>query len=133
MSLVSKLSGASPEDVVHGIARNLEAVLNAKRGHASALEVFGLGDHDVFDEAAPLIFALAADMTAQVKRFEPRVVSPRTKFVGREGWMWARFELTGEVEGQPQSFKILFHVVMRRVRVLRYAPSPPVKGGLDEG
>jgi len=124
MSLVSKLSGEGREDVVDGIARNLEAVLNAKRGHSSVVEVFGLGDHDVFDESAPLVFALAADMTEQVKRFEPRVVSPRTTFAGREGWMWARFDLTGEVEGRRQSFKILFHVVVRHIRVLRHAPAP---------
>lgn len=118
MTLMSKLAGAPPEDPLAAIARNLEAVLNAKRGYAGAVQVFGLGDHSVYEEAKPRLDALVADMADQVRRFEPRLAAPAVRYTGLESTLWARFEISGSVLGAPQTFKVLFHVILRNVRVL---------------
>lgn len=119
---MSKLAEQPPEDTLAAIARNLDAVLNARRGYAAA-QVFGLGDHNVYEEAKPHLDALIADMTEQVRRFEPRLGTPTVRYAGHEGTLWARFELTGAVLGVRQTFKVLFHVILRTAKVT--APSAP--------
>jgi predicted component of type VI protein secretion system len=145
MTLKSKLAKLSnpelpPEDPLAAIARNLDAVLNARRGYSGALEIFGLGDHDAFvakqgntkasgDESPPkpaasTVAALAGDMLEQVLRFEPRLVGPTVRYVGRYESMWARFEITGSVQGTKQVFPVRFHVVLRNVQVLAPVAAP---------
>jgi predicted component of type VI protein secretion system len=116
VSLWHKLLGA-PDDLLESVALNLGAVLGSRRGHAGAVPVFGLGEHDVYEVVKPHIDALSEDMLDQVRRFEPRLTAPSIRYTGRDGWHWAQFELTGSVEGTKQSFLISFHVVLRDVRV----------------
>ncbi|MFS8066046.1 MAG: GPW/gp25 family protein [Byssovorax sp.] len=122
---MSKLAGGPLEETLAAIARNLMAVLNARRGYSAGTHVFGLGDHNVYEEAKPHLDALVADMTDQVRRHEPRLIRPAVRYLGREGSLWARFEISGTVLGEPQRFKVLFHVILRDAEVVLLPQGSP--------
>jgi predicted component of type VI protein secretion system len=118
LSFLGKLAGGREERMVDSIARNLTAVLNAKQGHAAAVEVFGLGRYDGQFAQSGQVSVLTAEMLEQVNRFEPRLKDPALALLGRDRALWVRFMLTGRCEGQPCAFSVLFHAVFRHVRVL---------------
>jgi predicted component of type VI protein secretion system len=117
VSFFGKLAAAHEEPLTASIARNLEAVLNAKQGHSAAVEVFGLGRYDSPLAERPLVAALTAEMLAQIRRFEPRLRDPVLALVGRDRELWVCFSLTGSCEGRPCGFSVLFHSIFRHVRV----------------
>lgn len=105
------------EEPLAAIARNLEFVLNSQRGYAAGSDCFGLGDHNIYEESKPHLDSLIADMFGQVRRHEPRLRAPIVRYVGREGSLWACFEISGRVLDEPQAFNVRFHVILRQVRV----------------
>ncbi|MCK6545281.1 GPW/gp25 family protein [Myxococcota bacterium] len=112
------MAGAMDEDAGTSIAKNLSAVLNTKRGHGFVVQIFGMGDHDVYEEAKPRIDALVADMSDQIRRYEPRLTAVTVAFAGREGALWALFRARGETkDGRTHTFRIRWHVVFRNVEV----------------
>ncbi len=113
---LSKTEGAS--SLAESIARNLEAVLNAKEGYAAAVEVFGIGRYDGHYASRPLIETLSLEMLQKVRSFEPRLKDPALGLIGRYRTLWALFRLTGRCNDQPQSFEIFFHSIFRNVRVV---------------
>jgi type VI secretion system protein len=118
VSFFGKLAGNPDEHTLESIARNLEAVLNAKRGHSGAVEVFGIGGYDGIHATKPFVSALTRDMLEQIRRHEPRLTEPQITLMGRDPALWVRFQLSGRCKGEPCSFAILFHSVFRGVRVL---------------
>jgi len=120
MGLYEKLSRRTEGtySVADSIARNLEAVLNAKEGYAAAVEVFGIGNYDGHYGHRELIDALTAEMLQKVKAFELRVKEPSLALVGRYRGLWVLFRLTGRCDGQPCSFEVFLHSVFRNVRVM---------------
>lgn len=117
MTLIERLGGTT-ETAGLSIARNLASVLNARRGYAAVVEVFGLGEHDVFAESKPRLDGLIADMLGQVRRFEPRLSGVTIDYSGREGSVWALFRIQGDLaDGGRLAFRVRFHVVLRNVVV----------------
>lgn len=115
---MERLAGDMSEDLVQGIARNLEAVLNTKRGYGSVVEVFGLGEHDVFRESKSRMDTLLGEMLDQIRRYEPRLLNVALVFAGRESSNWALFRVTGVTrEGVPLAFRLRWHVILRNVMV----------------
>jgi len=117
MGFYEKLSG-KPSPAVTNIARNLQAVLNAKEGYAAAVEVFGIGRYDGHYGHRELLDTLTSEMLAKVRVFEPRLKEPTLKFVGKDRLLWVRFVLTGLCNQEPCSFQVFFHSVFRQVRVV---------------
>lgn len=115
---LSKTSEGAPPTLPESIARNLEAVLNAKEGYAASVEVFGIGRYDGIYGHQRLIETLIGEMLEKVKTFEPRVKEPTICFVGRYRALWVLFRLNGRCKDQPCSFELFFHSVFRNVRVL---------------
>ena len=115
---LSKTAEGTPPTLPENIARNLEAVLNAKEGYAASVEVFGIGRYDGHYAHRRLIEVLIGEMLEKVKTFEPRVKEPAICLVGRYRALWALFRLTGRCNDQPCSFEIFFHSVFRNVRVV---------------
>jgi predicted component of type VI protein secretion system len=111
------------------ILRNLEAILNAKRGYSAAVEVFGLGRADGYFAKRPLVEGLIKDMLEAIRCQEPRLGSPSLTLVGRDHDLWVNFELLGTVSGEMCGFVIRFHCVFRNVQVSlsRYPQSQPEK------
>ncbi len=120
MTFFEKLS-KKPEatsSLADSIARNLEAVLNAKEGYAAAVEVFGIGRYDGHYAYRSLIETLSEEMLKKVRAFEPRLKDPALGLVGRYRTLWALFRLSGRCNDQPQSFEIFFHSIFRNVKVI---------------
>jgi predicted component of type VI protein secretion system len=117
VGLIDKLSGSIEERTVESIARNVGAVLNAKRGYGAVVEVYGLGTYDRHVATKPLVEALVAEMTEAVQRFEPRLATPSIRVLGRDRQLWVRLELEGTVDGERRRFSIRFHSVFRNVEV----------------
>lgn len=120
MAFYEKLSKQEPGTFSpsESVARNLEALLNAKEGYAASVAVFGIGSYDGHYAHRPLIEALIAEMLQKVKAFEPRVKEPALFLVGRHRVLWVLFRLTGRCNDQPCSFEVFFHSVFRNVRVV---------------
>jgi predicted component of type VI protein secretion system len=126
-SFVSKLAGATKqpaserevaeEPAIDAIARNLEAVLNAKQGYSGMVEVFGLGRYDAHHADKALLGALSDEMIEQVRRYEPRLREPKLTLVGKDRGLWVRFSLSGRYGEETRRFAVLFHSVFRNVRV----------------
>lgn len=122
MSFVSRLAGAPEERAIDAVARNLEAVLNAKQGYAGTVEVFGVGSYDGHRGDRELLDTLMAEMIEQVRRHEPRLREPKLSLRGRAEGLWVCFSLRGRMDEEPRSFAVLFHSIFRNVRVLHEAP-----------
>ena len=118
MSFLSRLAEAPEEPAIEAIARNLEAVLNAKQGYAGAVEVFGIGSYDGHFGDKGLVETLKAEMIEKVRRFEPRLREPKITLVGKDPALWVRVSLSGRVGGETRLFAVLFHSVLRNVRVV---------------
>lgn len=117
MSFLSRIAGAPEEPMIDAVARNLEVVLNAKQGYAGAVEVLGMGKYDRFVADKDLLDALMAEIVEQVRRHEPRLREPRVSVRGRDGGLWVHFTLKGRLNGETATFAVLFHSVMRNVKV----------------
>ncbi|HKO53054.1 MAG TPA: GPW/gp25 family protein [Polyangiaceae bacterium] len=116
MAFYEKLSG-KPSTAVASIARNLQAVLNAKEGYAASVEVFGIGRYDGHYGHRELLDALIGEMLTKIRALEPRLKEPALILVGKDRLLWVRFELTGRCNEQPCRFQVLFHSIFRHVRV----------------
>lgn len=121
-TLLAKLDqrdGQPDEAELDAIVRNLDATLNTKAGYGAMNSVFGLADQQGYISARDALEGIVAGILEQVVRFEPRVALPVLRLVGHEGAMWARFELSGNVNGRRARFGIRFHAVLRTVQVHR--------------
>jgi predicted component of type VI protein secretion system len=118
LSFFGKLRG-DHEPRLESIARNLEMSLNAKRGYASAVEVYGLGRYDGHFATKPLLDELVVEMLEVVRAFEPRLLEPRLTLIGRDRGLWVRFTLTGLVGGAAVTYHVFLHSVLRNVSVRR--------------
>jgi len=117
MAFYDKLSG-KPTPAVVSIARNLQALLNAKEGYAAAVEVFGIGRYDGHYGHRELLDTLIAEMLVKVRAFEPRLKDPQLVLVGKDQRLWVRFLLSGTYDKTRYDFEIFFHSVFRHVRVV---------------
>ena len=117
MSFLNRLARERGDAVEQSVARNLTAVLNAKRGYAEAAEVFGLGGFEQHLATRPLLEALAKEMLQAILAFENRVIRAELTFLGREGSLYASFRLRADVEGRPAAFLIKMHTILRYVTV----------------
>jgi predicted component of type VI protein secretion system len=117
MPFYEKLSGRSAS-LAESVARNLQAVLNAKEGYAASVEVFGLGRYDGHHGNRQLLDVLIGEILEKVRDFEPRLREPALALVGRDHLLWVRFVLTGLCDGVPCTYVVLLHSVFRHVRVV---------------
>jgi predicted component of type VI protein secretion system len=128
MGFLDRLAGEREETVHESVARNLTAVLNSRKGHASDVEVFGVGDYDEHRATKPLLEMLAREMLDAVKAFEPRARKPELMYMGRESSLFAAFRLRCEIEGRPAGFWIRMQTILRYVTVEPMPAGPPGEG-----
>ncbi len=107
------------ESELDAIVRNLDATLNTKAGYGALNSVFGLSDQHGYLSSRDALEDLVASMLEQIVRFEPRVALPVLRLVARDSTLWARFELSGKVNGRKTRIGIHFHTIFRTVRVHR--------------
>jgi type VI secretion system protein len=126
MSFLSRLAGIEPEHELDAIARNLEALLNTRKGVGSVVQGYGLGDYEAHWNTPDLVRSLIAEIEAGVRRYEPRIADPRVAPAARDAHLWIRFVLSGTVAGAPQAFHLDMDTKHRRVvvsRARRWTPS----------
>ncbi len=117
MSLLHRLASLPTEPLVASIARNLCVVLNTRKGCGSVIESFGLGDYEAHPNTAEVVSALVEEIAALVRRYEPRLVSPEVRLLGREGTSRVCFALAGSLAGQVTVFHVVIHSDYRNVIV----------------
>lgn len=136
VSFLSRLRGRgttaiAPDDrfrsEVLAILRNLESILNTRKGTGCIVADYGLGDYDgrtASDGANGLrigtkeiLGVLVPEIEAQVRRFEPRIEDPSVEALGRDGRMGVIFGLRGAVSGRPVRFRVSLDTIYRAVHV----------------
>lgn len=96
----------------HVIA-HLAAVFNAKRGYSSFLPDLGLDTY----QGRNALQKLEKDLEHDVARYEPRLVDPSLRTLGRDGERILHFELTGHVAGRPIRLRLRFNILMGSVEL----------------
>jgi predicted component of type VI protein secretion system len=109
------------------IERNLESILNTKKGAGSVVSTFGLGDYEGSERAdgepdpylgtRAILAVLVPEILDQVRRYEPRIAHPRIEKPGRDGRLRVIFTVNGAVSARPARFRITFDTVYRNVLV----------------
>ncbi|MBN8468138.1 type VI secretion system baseplate subunit TssE [Corallococcus sp. AB004] len=104
-------------DSLEHVMRNIEAVLNTKKGYGFFMHDFGLGGYTEKLGTRELVEALTAEIQQEVTQHEPRLVEPEVKLRGRDSSLWLYFDCKGTFNGQPCHLSLLFHSTTGRVRV----------------
>lgn len=129
MSLLGRLGVVDAgEDEIAGVLRGLRALLTARKGYASALPDYGLGDWDVEAGAEALVRGLAQEIEEAVRRYEPRIERPRVTAARPDGGLWVALELTGRIGGVERAARVRVHAATREVEVL-----DATRGGAGRG
>lgn len=137
MSFFSRLRGVRPAREPTGdlrfsreilaIERNLESILNTRKGTGSVVSTFGLGDYEGTERAdgeiapnlgtAAILAVLVPEILDQVRRHERRIADPRVEIAGRDGRLRVIFTVNGAVSSRPARFRVTFDTVYRNVLV----------------
>jgi type VI secretion system protein len=137
VSFLSRLAGDRPDREpseeerfareLLAVSRNIGAVLNSRKGYGSVVSAFGLGDYEgSLDEEGTweihlgtrdILSVLLPELTEQLARFEPRLLAPKVKVLGRDGNLRAVFSIEGSLSGRPVRFRVALHTIYRDVVV----------------
>jgi len=102
-SFIARLTQAPARPEPEALARNLEHLLNTRKG-TSVLGEFGLGDYEAAPNTHDAVLMLQVELAQLVRRYEPRLVEPRVALLGRQGYSCLRFELQGQLRAARQLF-----------------------------
>lgn len=116
-SFISRLAQVPAQAAPAVIVRNLEHVLNTRKGCGSVIEEFGLGDYDAAPTTHEAVILLRAELEALTRRYEPRLSSPQVRLLGGHGYRGVRYELRGQVRGQDLVFWLDIDTTTRHVHV----------------
>ncbi|WP_428261494.1 GPW/gp25 family protein [Haliangium sp.] len=117
MSFLSRLARTMPESARAGIVRNLNQVLNAKKGYGSVMSGFGLGDFETRWSNGELQSSLTRELEEAVRRYEPRLVDPLVVLIGSHRRWWIRWRLSGTVAGAEAVFAVDMDIRYRDIVV----------------
>lgn len=99
-SFMDRLTRAPSQPEIAAVARNLEHLLNTRKGCGSVVAELGLGDYEAAPTTHHAVALLRAEIEALVQRYEPRLAGPRVTLLGRVDIRTVRFELRGQVGEQ---------------------------------
>lgn len=121
MSLLNRIGAVRDGDRARAIARNVEAILNSKRGYGGTLAHFGLTDLEIEDEAAVHLEELADDMQAQIVLFEPRLSAVQVSVLGPGEGQWLRLLVAGVDHGHLRRLLVRYDRLLRCCEVSVFA------------
>ncbi|MCY1032073.1 GPW/gp25 family protein [Corallococcus sp. BB11-1] len=104
-------------DSLEHVMRNIEAVLNTKKGYGFFMHDFGLGGYTEKLGTRELVEALTAEIQQEITQHEPRLVGPEVKLRGRDSGLWLHFDCKGAFDDVPCHLRLVFHTVTGQVRV----------------
>ncbi len=96
-SFLARLTRAAPRPEIEAVARNLEHLLNTRKGCGSVVAELGLGDYEAAPNTHHAVLTLRAEIEQMVRTYEPRLHSPRVTLLGGLGTRNIIFELQGTV------------------------------------
>lgn len=99
------------------VRQNLEAVLNTKEGYGYFVQGFGVGRYTEKFGTRELMKTLTDELLHSMRQFEPRLRETELELRGRDSGLWLHFVLTGMLDGEPCTLRLLFHTVSGQVRV----------------
>ncbi|NVB39235.1 GPW/gp25 family protein [Pseudenhygromyxa sp. WMMC2535] len=114
---ITRLAGGPARPEPEALARNLEHLLNTRKGCGSVFGELGLGDYEAAPNAAEAVGALRGELLRQVRRYEPRLAEPELELLGGFGYSKVRFELRGRLRGARQLFWLDLDTTTRAVEV----------------
>ncbi|MCY1041627.1 GPW/gp25 family protein [Corallococcus sp. bb12-1] len=104
-------------DSLEHVMRNIEAVLNTKKGYGFFMHDFGLGGYTEKLGTRELVEALTAEIQQEITQHEPRLSGPEVKLRGRDSGLWLHFDCKGTFDDVPCHLRLVFHSVTGQVRV----------------
>jgi type VI secretion system lysozyme-like protein len=116
-SFISRLAQAPAQATPAVIIRNLEHLLNTRKGCGSVVAEFGLGDYEAAATTRDAVIWLRDELEALIRRYEPRLTSPQVRLLGGFGFSGVRYELQGQVRGEALVLWLDIDTTTRQVRV----------------
>ena len=116
-SFLARLTQAPPPPGIAAVVQNLEHLLNTREGCGSVVAGLGLGDYEAGKTTHQAVLLLRAEIEKLVRSFEPRVLEPRVKLLGRLSYRLVRFELRGRVCDDAQVLWLDIDTTTRQVKV----------------
>lgn len=116
-SFISRLAQVPTQATPEVIVRNLEHLLNTRKGCGSVIAEFGLGDYEAAPTTHEAVSLLRGEIEALTCRYEPRLTSPRVRLLGGHGYRGVRYELRGQVRGEELVFWLDIDTTTRQVHV----------------
>lgn len=117
MTILSRIGAVRDGDRAHSVARNLQAVLNTKRGYGGTRPELGLTEHDIDGPAETPRERLAADVEAQIRAFEPRLSAPRVTLLRGDEPPWVRMIVEGRLRARICRLLVRFDTMLRCAEV----------------
>lgn len=117
MTILNRIGAVGDPNRAHGIARNIEALLNSKRGYGGTLAHFGLADLEIEDEIAVHLEQLADDMQDQLERFEPRLSPVSVRVLPSTDIQRVVLAIEGVDRGRVRRFQARYDAYLRCVDV----------------
>ena len=114
---MARLAGSPARPEPEALARNLEHLLNTRKGCGSVLAEYGLGDYEAAPNTTDAVVILRDEIRRLVERYEPRLREPDVALLGAYGYSKIRFELRGLLRGARQLFWLDLDTTTRQVAV----------------
>ena len=116
-SFLARLTGAAPRPEIEAVARNLEHLLNTRKGCGSVVAELGLGDYEAAPNTHHAVLSLRAEIEQLVRKYEPRLREPRVTLLGGLGTCHVIFELQGMVGADRHVILLNIDTTTRHVTV----------------
>lgn len=116
-SFIHRLAQGPAEATPAVIVRNLEHLLNTRKGCGSVIAEFGLGDYEAAPTTHEAVILLRDELEAAIERYEPRLGSPVVRLLGGYGYRGIRYEVRGQVRGEALVLWIDIDTTTRQVHV----------------
>lgn len=103
-SFLGRLTRAPAQSGISAIVRNLDHLLNTRKGCGSVVAELGVGDYEAAPTTHHAVLALRAELEQLVRGYEPRLAEPRVIVLGGVGARVVRFELRARIADEDQVF-----------------------------
>jgi len=116
-SFLARLTRGAPRPEIEAVARNLEHLLNTRKGCGSVVAELGLGDYEAAPNTHHAVLLLRVEIERLVRRAEPRLCEPRVTLLGGLGTRHIIFELQGKVGAESHVILLDIDTTTRHVTV----------------
>lgn len=125
MSLFNKFSYASKKGPIpkelDSIIKNLQNVLNTRRGYGSVLNEFGIRDLNEYSSKEILSGAVMEEVKENIRRFEPRVELVDIKIEEDDNPFKLSFKIECRLKSDPKALRMIFDTVFNNISVENWA------------